>query len=170
MPYGRFDPAKRKENSRVLTELSFPSLNIDLSLFFLINTQLRIGKLYINGWPAKQEKASQKGAVYHQVWQWSRFHDQLFKRKGTFLYFLHLQKRLHNSTLRAHTEELAAFWPLFFPWSSRIVSRANIDRKETVKSMQVFLIFVRLRSTEASFQSDAVVCSRINIVQQMLRN
>ena len=84
--------------------------------------------------------------------------------------FLHLRKRLHNSTLRAHTEELAAFWPLFFPWSSRIVSRANIDRKETVKSMQVFLIFVRLRSTEASFQSDAVVCSRINIVQQMLRN
>ena len=35
MPYGRFDLAKRKENSRVLTELSFPSLNIDLSIFFL---------------------------------------------------------------------------------------------------------------------------------------
>ena len=151
------------------TELSFPSLNIDLSLFFLINTQLRVGKLYINGWPAKQEKASQKGAVYHQVWQWSRLHDQLFKRKSMFPYFLHLRKRLYNATLRAYTEELEAFWPLFFPWSSRIVSRANIDRKETVKSMQVFLIFVRLRSTEASFQS-AVVCSRINIVQQMLRN
>ena len=49
MPYGRFDLAKRKENSRVLTKLSFPSLNIDLSLFSLENTQLRIGKLYING-------------------------------------------------------------------------------------------------------------------------
>ena len=36
--------------------------------------------------------------------------------------------------------------------------------------MQAFLIFVHLRSTEASFQSDAVVCSRINIVQQILRN
>ena len=40
----------------------------------------------------------------------------------------------------------------------------------TVQSMQAFLIFVHLRSTEASFQSDAVVCSRINIVQQILRN
>ena len=112
------------------TELSFPSLNIDLSLFFLINTQLRIGKLYINGWPAKQEKASQKGAVYHQVWQWSRLHDQLFKRKGMFPYFLHLRKRLYNSTLRAYTEELEAFDHCFsLPWSSGIVSSAKIDLK-----------------------------------------
>jgi len=157
MPYGRFDLAKRKENSRVLTELSFPNLNIDLSLFFLVNTQLRIGKLYINGWPAKQEKANQKGAVYHEVWQWSRFHDQLFKRKGTFLYFLHLRKRLYNSTLRAHTEELDALWPLCFPWSSRKVWREENDLKVTVQSI-AFTIFVHLRSTEASFQSDAVVC------------
>ena len=30
--------------------------------------------------------------------------------------------------------------------------------------------FVHLRFTAESFQSDAVVCSRINIVQQILRN
>ena len=170
MPYGRFDLAKRKENSRVLTELSFPSLNIDLSLFFsLVNTQLRIGKLYINGWPAKQEKANQKGAVYHQVWQWSRFHDQLFKRKGTFLYFfLHLRKRLYNSTLSAYTEELEALWPLFFPIFKNSVQGKN-RLKVSVQSM-AFPIFVHLHSTEASFQSDAVVCGRINIVHQMLCN
>ena len=115
------------------TELSFPSLNIDLSLFFLINTQLRIGKLYINGWPAKQEKASQKGAVYHEVWQWSGLHDQLFKRKGMFPYFLHLQKRLYNSTLRAYTEELEAFWPLFFP---AMIFRNSVKGKNRPKSLE----------------------------------
>ena len=169
MPYGRFDLAKRKENSRVLTELSFPSLNIDLSIFFLsLIHNLGLANSISTADQQNKKKRTRKEPFTIKFDSEVDFTTNFSKGRVRSYIFLHLRKRLYNSTLSAYTEELEALWPLFFPIFKNSVNGKN-RLKVSVQSM-AFPIFVHLHSTEASFQSDAVVCGRINIVQQMLCN
>ena len=107
MPYGRFDLAKRKENSHVLTERFLPSLNIDLSLFFSIIHNLGLANSTSTSDQQNKKKRTRKEPFTIKFDSEVDFTTNFSKgRVSSYIFCTFDRKRLYNSTLSAYTEEL----------------------------------------------------------------
>ena len=91
------------------TELSFPSLSIDLSLFFSLIHNLGLANSISTADQQNKKKRARKEPFTIKFDSEVDFTTNFSKGRVCSHIFLHLRKRLYNSTLRAYTEELEAF-------------------------------------------------------------